>query len=353
MCRLFALSADQPVTARFWLLDAPYSLRTQSRYNADGTGIGWIDEDGVASVAKRPVAAYESERFEDAAASLTARTMIAHIRLSSGTAAERANTHPFLMNGIVVAHNGVLQVTDALRERVRRLGAAELIQGTTDSEWMAALIAGEVARIEDERGLRRTVVDEDELATLEETAPAPERPASTAHRGAGGPVSPPDADATGIAARDRALHDGLVAAISWIARHVPVYSVNLLVARDHHLYALRLPTTNELWVLDRPAGAVAREPLDHESDTLLARSEDLRDVHSVVVASEPMDDDEWRLLGDGELIHVGPDGCIDSEHPFPALAHPLAIEDLGLSAAASQAHDAQARAHRERRRAAA
>lgn len=350
MCRLFALSADQPVTARFWLLDAPYSLRTQSRYNADGTGIGWIDEGGVASVAKRPVAAFESERFEDAAASLTARTMIAHIRLSSGTAAERGNTHPFLMNGIVVAHNGVLQVTDALRERVRGLGAAELVQGATDSEWMAALIAGEVARIEAERGLHRTVVDEDELATVEETAPVSGRPASAALHG---PAGLPSADATGIAARDRALHDGLVSAISWIARHVPVYSVNLLVARDHHLYALRLPTTNELWVLDRPAGAVAQEPLDHESATLLARSEDLRDVHSVVVASEPMDDDAWRLLGDGELIHVGPDGRIESEHPFPALAHPLAIEDLGLSAAASQAHDAQARAHRERRRAAA
>lgn len=356
MCRLFALSADQPVTARFWLLDAPYSLRTQSRYNADGTGIGWIDEDGVASVAKRPVAAFESERFEDAAASLTARTMIAHIRLSSGTASERGNTHPFLMNGIVVAHNGVLQVTDALRARVRELGAAELVQGATDSEWMAALIAGEVARIEDERGLRRKVVDEDELETVEKTAPDSERPASIAHHGSGDPaghVGPPDADATDIAARDRALHDGLVSAISWIARHVPVYSVNLLVARDHHLYALRLPTTNELWVLDRPAGSVGQVPLDHESDTLVARSDDLRDVHSVVVASEPMDDDAWRLLDDGELIHVGPDGRIESEHPFPALAHPLAIEDLGLSAAASQAHDAQARAHRERRRAAA
>lgn len=303
MCRLFALSADQPVTAQFWLLDAPYSLRQQSTYNADGTGIGWIADDGRATIAKRPVAAYASERFADTATTLTARTMIAHIRLSSGTPATRPNTHPFLMDGIIVAHNGVLRVDDALRGRVRDLGAAHMVRGTTDSEWMAALIAGETARRE----------------------------------------------ARGVA-RDHPLREGIVAAVSWIARNVPVYSLNLVIARDHHLYALRLPATNELWVLDRPAGAVADAPLEQGSETFRARSEDLREVHSVVVASEPMDDDaSWRLMEDGELIHVDPAGHVTSERPFPPLAHPLALEDLGLSAAASQAHDAQARAHRERR----
>lgn len=322
MCRLFALSADIPVTARFWLLDAPHSLRDQSRYNADGTGIGWIDEDGTAAVAKRPVAAYSSDRFERAATSLTARTMIAHIRLSSGTSSERENTHPFLMNGIIAAHNGVLQVTAELRERVRSLGVGHLVQGSTDSEWMAALIAGEVAQREADRGLRRVAQE---------------------------PADPGETDAE-AEARDHALHDGLVAALSWIARHVPVYSVNLLVARDHHLYAVRLPATNELWVLDRDAGQGADEALDQESDTMRAHSDDLRDVHSVVIASEPMDDDEgWRLLDPGELVHVDPDGHLTSEAPFGDLAHPLRIEDLGLSAAASQAHDDAAKERAERR----
>lgn len=343
MCRLFALSADQPVTARFWLLDAPYSLRLQSRHNADGTGIGWIDETGAALVAKRPVAAYASDRFEHTATSLTARTMIAHIRLSSGTSSERENTHPFLMNGIVMAHNGVLHVTDQLRDRVRELGTADLVQGTTDSEWMCALIAGEVARREADRSLRRVVVPADALEpTLDASAPAEPTPDLSA--------TPTPTDPAAVRDRDRALHDGLVAALAWTARHVPVYSANLLVARDHHLYALRLPATNELWVLDRPAGAVADEALDQASATLRARSDDLRDVHSVVVASEPMDDDEsWRLLEDGELLHVDPDGIVTSEKPLPALAHPLGLEDLGLSAAASQAHAAQVRENAERK----
>lgn len=322
MCRLFALSADSPVTARFWLLDAPHSLRDQSHYNADGTGIGWIDEDGSASVAKRPIAAYASDRFARAATSLTARTMIAHIRLSSGTSPERENTHPFLMNGIIVAHNGVLEVTDELKQRVRALGTEHLIKGTTDSEWMAALIAGEVARRESSQGPRRLI---------HETA------------------APGELDAE-VELRNEALHDGLVAALSWIARHVPVYSVNLVAARDHHLYAVRLPATNELWVLDRVAGQGAHQALEHRSDTMRAHSDDLREVHSVVIASEPMDDEEgWRLLDPGELVHVNPDGHITSEAPFGPLAHPLRIEDLGLSAAASQAHAAAAKERSERR----
>src|SRR5690625_2163374 len=53
MCRLFALRSDQPVTADLWLLDAPYSLLHQSRFNADGTGLGWIDERGQARLRKR------------------------------------------------------------------------------------------------------------------------------------------------------------------------------------------------------------------------------------------------------------------------------------------------------------
>ncbi|MGP5304402.1 class II glutamine amidotransferase [Brachybacterium alimentarium] len=297
MCRLFALHSDQPVTADLWLLDAPYSLLNQSRFNADGTGFGWVDETGSARLRKRPVAAYESETFAQFATTLRSRSMLAHIRLSSGTGHCEENTHPFLQDGIISAHNGVLEVTDAMRERVTELGAAHHVQGTTDSEWMAALVTGEVA----------------------------------AHEGD--------------------LRDGVVAALSWIAANVPVYSVNLLVMKGEELIAVRLPATNELWVLERTATSDApREALEQSSDSLKARSADLSGVRSVVIASEPMDDDPaWRLMDSGELVRLGADGTMSSEHPFGPLARPLSIEDLGLSAAASQAHAEQDRAHAERR----
>ncbi|PWH06131.1 class II glutamine amidotransferase [Brachybacterium endophyticum] len=307
MCRLFALHADRPVTARFWLLDAPYSLVHQSQFNADGTGIGWFDDEGAPHVLKRPVAAHSSARYARIASDLRSQAMIAHVRNSSGTANELANTHPFLMDDIVIAHNGVLRVTDGLRARVRELGAERLVEGETDSEWLAALITGETA----------------------------------VHEGN--------------------LHDGLVAAVTWVLANVPVYSLNLVAAREEHLYALRLPETNELWVRDRPAGGRHADGLEQSSDTLRATSDELREVRSVVIASEPMDDsDQWRLLADGELLHVSPTGEVGSEMPFEAPAHRLGIEDLGLSEAASQAHAAEAeardarrsRSDRERRRAA-
>lgn len=298
MCRLFALHSDRPVTADLWLLDAPYSLLNQSRFNADGTGLGWVDADGSARVAKRPVAAYESERFGEFATTVRSRAMIAHLRLSSGTEHRQENTHPFLQDGILSAHNGVLTVTAAMRRRVQKLGAAHHVAGTTDSEWMAALVTGEVA------------------------------------------------------AQDGNLHDGVVAALSWIIAEVPVYSVNLLVMRGEEMIAVRLPATNELWVLEREADAdQPREALDQSSASLRARSEELTAVRSVVVASEPMDDDPgWRLMDSGELLHLEADGTLRTEHPFGPLAHALGLEDLGLSAAASQAHAAQDRAHAERRR---
>lgn len=298
MCRLFALHADQPVTAQMWLTDAPYSLVNQSRFNADGTGLAWVDEaTGQVQVRKRPVAAYASERFGRIAQQVRTRSMIAHVRLSSGTQHCDENTHPFVQDGIVTAHNGVLEVTDRMKARVRKLGTAHHVHGTTDSEWMAALVTGEVAAHGDD------------------------------------------------------LHDGVVAALDWICRNVPVYSVNLLVLRGEELIAVRLPATNELWVLERIATAdEPREALEQSSDSLRVDSEDLRDVRSVVIASEPMDDDPaWRLMDSGELLHLRADGGLVSERPFGPLAKALTIDDLGISAAASQAHAAQVRAYEQRR----
>lgn len=296
MCRLFALHASEPVTADLWLLEAPYSLRQQSRFNADGTGIGWVDHDGQAQVLKRPVAAYESQRFSHLAATLLSRVMIAHVRLSSGTRHTVENTHPFLQDGILTAHNGVLMVTEQMRERVRRLGAARHVHGTTDSEWMSALITGETA----------------------------------AHGGD--------------------LRKGIIAALSWICRHVPVYSLNLVAARGEDLYAVRLPEANELWVLDHESAHGTADHLEQQSSSLRARTDHPGGVRSAVIASEPMDDDPaWRLLDSGELLSIDRAGRIERSFPFPPLAKQLGIEDLGLSAAASQAHAAQLRAQADRR----
>ena len=82
---------------------------------------------------------------------------------------------------------------------------------------------------------------------------------------------------------------------------VQIDSVNVLVLKDEELIAVRLPATNELWVLEREATASApREALDQSSATLRTRSEDLAGIDSVVIASEPIESPEGFAEGHAE-----------------------------------------------------
>jgi len=104
VCRLFGMSAGpRPASATFWLLDARDSLAVQSRREPDGTGLGWYDEDGTPRVDKQPIAAYEDADFAREARERRSRTFIAHIRFASTGGLEPRNTHPFELDGRVIA----------------------------------------------------------------------------------------------------------------------------------------------------------------------------------------------------------------------------------------------------------
>jgi predicted glutamine amidotransferase len=288
VCRLFGLHAGGLADAEFWLLDAPDSLDVQSHRNPDGAGIGCFGPDGRPRVDKQPIAAWQDTEFARAARRLRGSTFVAHVRYASTGAHTLANTHPFLQDGRLFAHNGVVQGLDALDRRLAEVGTAGLVAGQTDSERVFALITGETRR----------------------------------H---GGDVGA-----------------GLVRAIGWIASQLPVYAVNLVLTTATDLWALRYPDTHELYVLDRPAGGTvagpAGAPLAARSHRISARSEQLAHQPSVVIATERMDDDPgWRLLDPGELLHVGPDLALDRSTPFPAQpGQLLRLADLDPAAAASQ-----------------
>ncbi len=286
MCRLFGLHAGPPpVSATFWLLDAPDSLAAQSHRNPDGAGIGVFGPDGAPHVDKQPIAAWADTAFAAEARTLTGTTFVAHVRHASTGGRTVANTHPFLQDGRLFAHNGVVQGLDRLDARLAELGASDLVHGETDSERVFALITSEIA---------------------------------------------------GHAGDVRA---GLTAAITWVAANLPVYSVNLVLATATDLWALRYPAANELWVLPRPAGGTdGGHGLDGRTDRIHARSSDLADRAGVIVASEPMDPDPgWGLMDSGELVHVGPDLTLDVSSAFPdPPAHLITLADLQPHEAASQ-----------------
>jgi len=129
VCRLFGLSAaPNRVRATFWLLDASDSLAVQSRQEPDGVGLGVFAPDGTPQVHKRPLAAYQDAEFARETREVQAATFLAHVRFASTGPVELANTHPFLQDGRLFAHNGV----------VGGLGRLEASWATAVRWWLAA-----------------------------------------------------------------------------------------------------------------------------------------------------------------------------------------------------------------------
>jgi glutamine amidotransferase len=236
-------------------------------------------------VSKQPLAAYEDYEFAREARAVSSPTFIAHVRYASTGAISPENTHPFEQRGRLLAHNGVIEGLDRLE---RELGdAMELVHGETDSERYFALITREIER---------------------------------------------DGDIGGAIAR----------AAGWIADHLPVFALNIVLITPTDLWALRYPDVHEVFVLERAAGGpTGARHLEHASarGSVRVRAGDLASRPAVVVASERMDEDPgWRALESGELLHVDADLHATITRPLRhAPAHPLSLADLGDKAAASQA----------------
>ncbi|WP_166022093.1 class II glutamine amidotransferase [Streptomyces chilikensis] len=286
MCRLLGLSsAPRRTHATFWLLDAPDSLSRQSHRDPDGTGLGHFTADGTPRVDKAPIAAYRDRAFAQEARQEESSTFVAHIRFASTGGLDPRNTHPFEQDGRLFAHNGVVEGLDELDDHLGE--DRSRVKGDTDSERFFALITRETRR----------------------------------HGG----------DVTA----------GIRQAARWIAAHLPVYALNLVLAGPRELWALRYPDTHDLYVLERRAGGTHGDRhLDHTGSNgrMRVHSSALAEHPAVVVASERMDDDaHWRAMEPGELLHVGPGpratGQVVLADPP---AHPLSLDDLHPAAAASQ-----------------
>jgi glutamine amidotransferase len=262
MCRLFGLTAgNSRVRATFWLLDAPDSLEKQSHRNADGSGIGFFDAAGAPVVDKQPEPAFSDKEFIHEARQAESSTFVSHVRWATAGGRTLQNTHPFVMQGRIMAHNGGFGELPKLEEQ---LGSyASLVQGDTDSERYFALITQQA----DARG---------------------------------GDVGA-----------------GITAAANWIGANLPVSALNAIVAAPGELWALRYPGQHALHILERPAGASQTPSGDKglhvRSSTSSIHAHALHEAASVVIASEQLDGESgWRMLAPGELVHIGPDLSVHS-----------------------------------------
>jgi len=245
-------AGSKPARATFWLLDAPDSLVDQSHRNVDGVGVGYFDSDGAPHVDKQPIAAFEDRGFASAAREIRSRTFVSHVRHATAGGLTNANTHPFCQHDRLFAHNGEIGDISTLEAH---LGDARgLVLGQTDSERYFALITAEIER----------------------------------H---GGDVGA-----------------GIRAAVRWIVQTLPIQSINFVLITATELWALRYPEVHSLFLLERPAGGRGATPPQelHQTSSHGTRvhSTSARDRPVVIAASEQMDDDAWREIPSGELIHV-------------------------------------------------
>jgi len=261
---LFGLTAGQArVKATFWLLDAPDSLQAQSHRNVDGAGLGFFGPAGEPVLDKQPEPAFSDPEFIREARQAESSSFVAHVRWATAGGRTVRNTHPFVMDGRVMAHNGGF---GELAQLDTELGSyARLVLGDTDSERYFALITKE----------------------------------TDAH---GGDVGA-----------------GITAAASWIAERLPVSALNTIVARPGELWALRYPGQHALHILERPADPGPGEPGLHvRSATSSVHVPELDRTASVVIASEQLDGESgWQMLAPGELVHVRPDLSVHSQIAIP------------------------------------
>jgi predicted glutamine amidotransferase len=269
MCRLFGMTGGpRAVGATFWLLQAPDSLSRQSEAEPDGTGLGWFDAEGRPKISKQPLTAETDRAFAREAKTVRSHTFVAHVRYATTGALEKRNTHPFEQDGRLFAHNGMVGDLPALEDE---LGPAlATVHGDTDSERVFALITREIAR-------------------------------------------------TGN------VGEGIASAVGWIAAHLQMLAVNLVLIDRTDLWALRYPQVHDLFVLERAAGGHdGTAALDHaRGGRIRASAEELATAPAVIVATERMDVDASLTLTRSRILDGPP-------------SRPLSLADLEGHAQAAQ-----------------
>ena len=153
MCRLAAYLGP-PIRLERFLLEPPHSLYRQSWdsremreavVNADGYGIGFLNEAGAALTYKSMLPVWADSNLPNLGAALSSPLWVGNVRSATpGQATGLHNTQPFTSQELFFLHNGYLDGFDAiLKTGFHRRLPPELaagIQGSSDSEYLHAWV---------------------------------------------------------------------------------------------------------------------------------------------------------------------------------------------------------------------
>lgn len=267
MCRLLGIVASELTEFGLVLTEAPRCLATLSREHPDGWGIAI--HDASAASASRDVSlgdapwqlhkgtapAGDDRRFHELAARSTGHLLVAHVRQKTVGPTRLENTHPFVRDGWVFAHNGTIKEQDGLRARCSGRRLRE-ISGDTDSELFFAYV---LTRL-DERGLVK-LTDE----------------------------------------RSRVAANELIHEITSELRAARIGAFNFLLSDGQTTFAHRFGRS--LFVLERGPADRVREMRDvGDGASIVTKWTPRR--QAVFVASERITDEPWREIEDGMLLRI-------------------------------------------------
>jgi predicted glutamine amidotransferase len=145
MCRWLAYSGS-PISLEELLYKPEHSLIDQSLHarlgvettNGDGFGVGWYGAGIDTPALFRSVEpAWNDRNLREIAGHVESPLFLAHIRASTGTAAQQTNCHPFRYGRWLWVHNGLVREFPRVKRELA-LAVDEslyaLIEGSTDSE---------------------------------------------------------------------------------------------------------------------------------------------------------------------------------------------------------------------------
>jgi len=247
---LFGLYANRLVNVEFSFFETARSLKYLSTFNPSGWGIAWFNGKEW-RLHREPIALYESRRAREYVRAVRGLIIVSHVRLATHGDKRVENTHPWLYRGrYVFAHNGSLD-----RETLLELLLPEYrdLEGETDSEVLFHLVVQETESTGDfTEGVRRAVEK---------------------IRSAG----------------------------------VRFNSLNFVASDSVNLYALRYAKSNldyyTLYYLERPREALYLEKLSEKTAQLI-RVKLARGEKALIVASEPLTEEDWLEIPNKHLLVV-------------------------------------------------
>jgi glutamine amidotransferase len=148
MCRWLAYSGSSILLDEL-LYKPEHSLIDQSLHsklgvettNGDGFGVGWYSpmDGSIPGVFHGIGPAWNNANLRNLCGHISASTVLAHIRATTGTPVQETNCHPFQYDRWLWMHNGSIAQFYTLKRDLTFAVAPELypyIQGSTDSETM-------------------------------------------------------------------------------------------------------------------------------------------------------------------------------------------------------------------------